>query len=207
MTWKEKTKSKPRSPCAVFVQWVHVRSGLRKAAGQVIIKKRKFVTENLLGNGSVRGLLLAHSDPAPLEAFMVLHVQTHQKALLVLQDLWLHLTRRCSRLGFISMVAMLQSVHVTVCFHRSCLCMTGYEAPVLEVSVLPSKVSVKFSPSIQSELLPLWMLIHSLFLEKSMFHLSVSKLKFFIFLCFAKCFTQGIKKKAALRMQRTRAVW
>lgn len=54
-----------------------VQAGLRKAAGQVIIKRRKFVPEDVLGNGLMRALLLVHSDPAPLEAFMALHVQTH----------------------------------------------------------------------------------------------------------------------------------
>lgn len=92
MTWKEKSKSKPPSPCAVFVQWGHVRSGLRKAAEQVIIKKRKSVPENLLGNRLVRPLLLVHSDPVPLEAFMALQIQTHQTLLPVHQDLWLHRT-------------------------------------------------------------------------------------------------------------------
>lgn len=128
-TWLErkKIKLKPRSPCAVFVQWDHMRSGLRKAAGQVIIKKRKFVPENLLGSGSVRALLLVHSDPSGPPVYR----HTKLTCLCTRTCGCTQPTRRCSRLGLTSMVAGLQSVRLTVCFHLSCLCMTGYGAPVL----------------------------------------------------------------------------
>lgn len=77
-----------------------------------------------------------------------LRVQTRQKYLPILHNLWQRIMGMSSRPGFVSMVAIHQLVHITVCFHHSCLWKINYGAPVLWVSVLLSWVSIKLSPSI-----------------------------------------------------------
>lgn len=76
----------------------------------------------------MRALLLVHSDPAPLEAFMALHVQTH---LPPGPEATRNQPEDVQGLGYIHGGYKLQSVHLTVCFHLSCLCMTGYGPPVV----------------------------------------------------------------------------